>query len=75
MFKENKSVIAKHIEELLKCTRFGQDLVSVEYDNNHSCTNEYLIITWENGHIEMINVTADSGLAMIIDLAKWLKTK
>lgn len=77
--KENKELIAKHMYELLKHTRFGNNLRDVRYipivNMASQLEKEILSIEWDNGYTETINVTADSGLAMIIDLAKWLKTK
>ena len=77
--KENKELIAKHMYELLKQTRFGNNLRDVRYipivNMASQLEKEILSIEWDNGYTETINVTADSGLAMIIDLAKWLKTK
>ena len=72
--REDKMSIACYIETLLKHTRFGQDLHRIEYFKN-DLGYETLRITWNTGYKEYINVTADSGIAMIIDVAKWLETK
>ena len=74
MFEENKQDIALYMQDLLKLTRFGQDLERLDYVTN-DFGDETLRIAWNSGYKEYINVTADSGIAMIIDLAKWLKTK
>lgn len=77
--EENKHIIADCIYTLLRRTRFGKQLKDVQYipdyDLDNRLQNEWLVFEWWNGYTEKINVTADSGLSMIIDLAEWLKTK
>lgn len=71
---EDKVLITKKIEELLKETRFARnELYHLEYYKDD--ISELIIVYWKNGATEKINVAMDSGIAMIIDVAKWLKTK
>lgn len=72
--KEDKNRIALAMEELLQTTHFGRDIECITYSQTDD-GDENLIVIWENGYTEMINITADSGMAMIIDLAKWLQKK
>lgn len=71
---EDKIKITQKLEELLKETRFARNELShLEYFKDD--INELIIVHWKNGTTEKINVAMDSGIAMIIDVAKWLNTK
>ena len=68
---ENKKEITAKLGELLKLTRGGYDIESLEYvkeDNG----DEFVFMKFDNGYSKRICVTADSGIAMIVDITRKL---
>lgn len=70
--KENKELIVDKLLEVLQLTRELSDLVSLEYlvDNKD---NELVVATFNTGYAKVINVSMDSGIAMISDVVKGLR--
>ena len=67
--KENKDLICKMLCEVLRKTSNQQDLKALKYeilDNNE----EVVTAEWESGGKRQINVSMDSGTAMIRDIMK-----
>ena len=64
--KEYKQVICDLLLVTLNATRDGRDIVSLEYIKTD--TAEEVIVTFENGHQQAVNVACDSGTAMIKDI-------
>lgn len=67
---ENKKEIVEKLEVLVKATRFGSNIEQIKLVKNER--GEFLMVERQNCEPTMINVTADSGAAMIIDFSKWL---
>ena len=68
--EENKVEITQKLCELLQMTRFGADIAKMDYVTENY--DETVIVTFNNGYQKRINVTADSGRAMIADVVKYI---
>lgn len=79
--EENKQLICDKMLELFRVTRHFYDLVSLTYTynwddekkehiNKEFLATEYILATFNNGHKVYVNVTADSGYAMIHDVLR-----
>lgn len=68
---ESKRRITDKLFELLVMTRQYADLVDLKYVKDKD-GEEYIYGKFENGQIEQINVTQDSGIAMIRDVVRRL---
>lgn len=72
--KEDKQEICNKLTELLKLTRGGYDVQSIEYQEVRNNPDdkwplyEFAVIHYLNGYSEKVNVTLDSGVAMIKDI-------
>lgn len=70
---EDKDLICKELCKVLQLTRNNHDLVALRYEEigNHE---EFVVAEWKekDGHRTgiIINVTADSGTAMIRDIMR-----
>ena len=64
---ENKEYILGHLANALAFTRTGVD--HLEYKGGE---DEYVIIHFDNGYAQQIDVTGDSGVAMMRDVLKAL---
>ena len=69
--EEKKGLITGILGELLKLTRQCEDLSRLEY--RPGPVEEVVIATFANGVEKVINVTADSGIALIKDVVKGLE--
>ncbi len=69
---EQKVLIIKKLEECLRSTKAGKDIESLEYtkDTRHE---EYVHIHFVNGYTKTVCVTADSGIAMVLDVSRALE--
>ena len=65
---EDKANICRLLLGVLQQTRQCRDLVELEYINNDG--DEYVNAVFACGSSVPINVTADSGIAMILDITK-----
>lgn len=66
--KENTFIICQRLLKLVEATRAGSDVVDIEYYDNEYTDDAHVDITWANGQIVRIDVTCDSGIAMIKDV-------
>lgn len=69
--KEDKQMICNRLCETLKETRDQEDLAAITYEKN-SAGYETATLTYINGGARTINVTMDSGVAMIRDIMRTL---
>lgn len=67
---ENKKLILLHLLATLRRCRNYTDLKSLEYVEDGYM--EFVDIVMESGYTRRVNVTADSGIAMISDIVKVL---
>lgn len=63
---ENKQTICDLLLRTLACTRALEDLDKITYDDK----TENVTVRFRGGGQRMINVTADSGVAMIRDILR-----
>lgn len=66
---EDKDMICKELAKLLKITRNQSDLKALRYeilDNGE----EIVTVEWEGGGSRVVNVSMDSGVAMIRDIMR-----
>lgn len=66
--EENKPEIVWDLCKLLRKTRHGSDISMMEYVKEES--GEYVLITFDGGFQRKINISADSGIAIIKDVLK-----
>lgn len=71
---EDKAAICKAFVPVCRRTYNLCDLVDLEYKKNthNGFINEQVIATFESGNIQAINVSCDSGTAMLKDILKAL---
>lgn len=68
---ENKAMICKKFTSVLQSTRNGQNVVDLAYEELPS-GDEVVSIAFKNGYVRRIDVTADSGTAMLFDIIRGL---
>lgn len=66
---ENKQEICNDLCKVLRATNYGKDIVVLTYASL-SETEERVIVTYKSGYSREINVSLDSGYAMIRDIMK-----
>ena len=66
--EENKPEIVWDLCKLLRKTRHGSDISMMEYVKEEC--GEYVLITFDGGFQKKINISADSGIAIIKDVLK-----
>ncbi len=69
---ENKQQILDLLLKTLQATRDMYDLVSLKIEDHKDEYMTYAIATFKNGGKRRINVTGDSGVAMIRDVMKYI---
>lgn len=69
--KEDKQKICDLLCEALKATRHQDDLISLVYEKNDA-GYETVTSIYNGGGSRSVNVTMDSGIAMIRDILKSL---
>lgn len=71
---ENKGEIVRRLYATLKETREFEELKDLEYikETGKTYYEEYVTATFDNGYTKKINVTHDSGIAMIRDIINGL---
>lgn len=69
---EDKTEILHYLLPALQATRYGRDIVSLEYTSLPGIYDEVVAIKWETGYVQIVNVTADSGISMIGDIIERL---
>lgn len=70
--KEDKKKICKKLFELLTMTRDQEALVSLEYTAT-TTHEEAVVATYRSGRKQEINVSMDSGIALIRDVVRALR--
>lgn len=65
---ENKRKICELLLQTLQATDKGRDIVSLEYCTNEFTDDAHVDVTYAYGYIKRVDVTADSGFAMIRDI-------
>ena len=69
--REDKQKICDLLCQTLKATWDANDVVSLRYvDELTDKGLEHVIVTFESGGVRLINVSMDSGVAMIRDIMK-----
>ena len=68
---ENKEKICEKLTELLQLTRAGEDVQELEYLEEDG-GDQFVCIRFRNGYKKLVNVTGDSGLAIMGDVARTL---
>ena len=66
---EDKQTICDHLCKALRATNYGKDIVILTYAAL-SETEERVIVTYKSGYSKEINVSWDSGYALIKDVLK-----
>ena len=67
--EENKKEITKALLPVLQMTRNLWDLIDLEYREDEEVSGiEVVIATFRNGHRKVVDVTMDSGTALIKDI-------
>lgn len=67
--EENKKEITKALLPVLQMTRNLWDLTDLEYREDEEVSGiEVVIATFRNGHRKVVDVTMDSGTALIKDI-------
>ena len=67
--EENKKEITKALLPVLQMTRNLWDLTDLEYREDEEVSGiEIVIATFRNGHRKVVDVTMDSGTALIKDI-------
>lgn len=67
--KENKQLICDLLTETLKATRDQADVVSIKF-RELGPDDQEVTVTYENGGFRSVNVSLDSGIAMIRDILR-----
>lgn len=65
---EDKKEIVMLLKHLLRATRAGEDIEQMELID----TGEKIRITFRDQYIKDVNIAMDSGIAIIMDVAKAL---
>ena len=65
--EENKSRITQELCKLLRQTNHYSDVERLEY-KRYDDGPEEVIMTFENGYKKRVDVSADSGYALILDV-------
>lgn len=65
---EDKKEIVMLLKHLLRATRAGADIEQMELGDN----GETVRVTFNNQCVRDINIACDSGIAIIVDVAKSL---
>lgn len=70
--QENKARIVNQLFRLLRMTRDQEALVSLEYTTT-TTHEEAVVATYRSGRKQEINVSMDSGIALIRDVVRALR--
>ena len=68
---ENKQMVLLYLRDALRYTRAGSDVLCLEHNKTESGC-EMVIIHFKSGFTKTVDVTADSGLAVMKDVLKAL---
>lgn len=72
IYYEDKELILTWLLQTLRNTVAGINLVNIAYKQLED-GDEQAILVYENGYRKTVNITADSGIAMISDIVKAMK--
>ena len=72
IYYEDKELILTWLLQTLRNTVAGINLVNIAYKQLDD-GDEQAILVYENGYRKTVNITADSGIAMIADIVKAMK--
>ncbi len=70
--KENTFILCQRLLKLVQATRAGADVIDIEYFSNVHTDDAHVDITWASGSTKRVDVTGDSGIAMIRDIIQCL---
>lgn len=84
MIKEDKQKICDALLEVFKLTRERDNIVSIKYEKDTSelisgdgrhieVYGEFVNVLYVSGLLQQINVTADSGMALIRDVMEQIR--
>ena len=73
IIREDKREVCEKLLQTLQVTRHLDDLVDLEYSGILTSGDEYVTAFFQNGSRKTINVTHDSGWALIKDVMKGLE--
>ncbi len=62
---ENKEEIIRRLKEVLIITRAGEGILDLVLSKNQ----DKVTVFYKNGHFKTVNIEADSGVAIIQDVA------
>ena len=65
---ENKKEIIRRLKEVLIITRAGEDILDLTLSKNQ----DKVTVFYKNGHFKIVNIEADSGVAIIQDVVRSL---
>lgn len=68
--EEDKQLICDRLLDLLQITRGFYDVENMTYKK--TSFTEKVEVLFRSGHTKTVNVEADSGVAMIRDILKWI---
>lgn len=71
--QENKARICNQLFRLLRMTRDQEALIGLEYHHDNKTYEETVVAIYRSGRKQVINVTADSGIALIRDVTRALR--
>ena len=71
--KENTFILCQRLLKLVQATRAGADVVDIEYFGNDHTDDAHADITWASGSTKRVDVTADSGIAMVKDVLQYIE--
>ena len=66
---ENKQEICNLLLKALQATRGGEDITALDYANDKEVGIEVVEIRYKNGHIRPIDVSFDTSIGLIRDIA------
>lgn len=72
MTMEDKQMICDRLLMALRATREHSDLIGLDYETDEKHQMQFVTAEWLNGNSKKINVTLDSGVAMIRDIMEAL---
>lgn len=67
---ENKQAICNELCKVLQMTKYGADIVGLYYTDRGEEYPESVIVQYKCGYTKEVNVTMDSGYAMIKDIMR-----
>ena len=67
---ENKQEICNLLLKALQATRGGEDITALDYVNDKEVGVETVTMHYKNGYAKTMDVSCDSGTALIKDIMK-----